>query len=526
MPSSWTSHPRAVQFSRILLSAAMVLSTLLYLFWSRHWPLVGDASLIHYICFLMDHGMAPYRDLGDMNMPGALMIESAVMHSLGGGDLAWRVYDFALLGVAAGAMFAFTVPRKHGWFAGIFASCLFALIHGRDGLGQAGQRDLTMAVLMLAGASFLLLALQKQSWWAGALFGLCAGMAATIKPSALPSGLVLLLIGAFTLRRRGLRLRNFLTPAIVAFLMPVAAAWIFLASWHVVPEFLEGLRTVVPYYASLGHRPSSFVVLHSVSPILSLVLIWIVTLVLRRPALDTGRLILLTGVVFGFASCLLQPRGFPYYRYPLLAFLLPLMTIDFAEIVEEEGQQSNPGFVRQRVAEGLSALALLIGALVIAPVSTYYIHGYRAQPTDFVFSLEQDLSGLGGKSLSSQIQCIDSISGCGTALYRLGLVQSTGVLSDFLLFGPDRAPIIRQTRDRFLAAISGKPPRIIIVSSWLHIDGPDQYEKLDRWPAFKSYLDAKYVLIKDWSPERPMRWWSRQQWPDGYRIYKLKPSKP
>jgi hypothetical protein len=47
----------------------------LFFLWNWHWPLVGDASLIHYICFLMDHGMAPYRDLGDRNMLRVYMIK-------------------------------------------------------------------------------------------------------------------------------------------------------------------------------------------------------------------------------------------------------------------------------------------------------------------------------------------------------------------------------------------------------------------------------------------------------------------
>jgi hypothetical protein len=179
---------------------------------------------------------------------------------------------------------------------------------------------------------------------------------------------------------------------------------------------------------------------------------------------------------------------------------------------------------RSQLQRALAVAALLVGGLFIAPVSALSIHQYEWWNLEFISSLEQNLDRLGGSSLSGHIQCIDSISGCGTALYRSRLVQSTGVLSDFLLFGSDQIPIIHRTREQFLTAITADPPKVIVVSSWLHIDGPDNYEKLDRWPALKSYLQTKYALSVDWKPQQTVKWWSRREWPKGYRIYVLKNS--
>ena len=126
---------------KTLLCCSLGLCVLLYFFWSRHWPLVGDASLIHYICFLMDHGMAPYRDLGDMNMPGAYIVEWTVMHTLGGGEAAWRIFDFVLMVVAAIANFAITLPV----WTGLLDSCRSTLHprawQGRPGAGRATRPD-------------------------------------------------------------------------------------------------------------------------------------------------------------------------------------------------------------------------------------------------------------------------------------------------------------------------------------------------------------------------------------------------
>ncbi len=455
--------------------------------------------------------MAPYRVLGDMNMPGALLVEWIVMHTLGGGDIAWRVFDFGSLAVAAGAMLY--IARPYDWFSGVFAASLFALVHGRDGLAQPGQRDLTMAVVLVLATAFLFCAVRRERVWAAGLFGLCAGVAATIKPTALPFGVVLFVIATMEIRRRGRPIRWYIIASSLSFLFAPLAALAFLHHEHATAAFLQGLRTVVPYYSSLGHRPFVFLLLHSISPLLPLVLTWLVMLCIGWPRLDWERTALSMGAALGLASYLLQPRGFPYYRYPFLAFLLPLMAIDFVSAVKSLAGR------HPKLRRTLATAALAIGSLFIAPVSAIYIHQYEWRNIEFISSVEENIDRLGGSSLSGHIQCIDSISGCGTALYRSRLVQSTGVLSDFLLFGPDQTPIVRQTREQFLGEITSNPPKVIVVSSWLHIDGPDNYEKLDRWPAFKNYLQSNYLLDTDWRPRQPVKWWSREEWPKGYRIY-------
>jgi len=497
---------------KLILSGSLVLCVLLFFFWSRHWPLVGDASLIHYICFLMDRGMAPYRDLGDMNMPGAYIVEWTAMHVFGGGEVAWRVFDFTLMAVATIAIFAITLP--YDWFAGCFAAALLILVHGRDGLAQAGQRDLTMAICLLISTAFLFLGVRRLRPWYFALFGVFAGVAVTIKPTVLPFGAVLLVLALVTLRRRDQKIARYSWAASITFFIGPMIALIFLWRKHAVTAFIDGLSGIVPYYASLGHQPLSFLLLHSISPLLPLVLIWLVLIAIQRPPLSWERAALLCGVGFGLLSYLVQARGYPYYRYPLLVFLLPLISMDFASAL----RPSLPG--RLPIARGLALLGLAVGALIIAPTSAYLIFHYESH-ADFISSLEQKIDSLGGQALSGHIQCIDSISGCGTTLYKMRLTQSTGVLSDFLLFGPDTVPVVRSTREQFKRAIESDPPRVIVVSSWLHIDGPNNYSKLAKWPEFSDFLSKHYRLESEWTPSRPDHWWSRRQWPDRYRIYIL-----
>ena len=533
---------------RVALAASLSISALLYFAWSWRWPLVGDASLIHYIGWLIERGWAPYRQLGDMNMPGSYLIEIAAMHVFGMGDLAWRLFDFALMGAAAVAFFVITrragapsmtvssswVGSDNGWLAGLFAACLFILVHGRDGLAEGGQRDLTMAVCLVVATAFQFVAIRRDWQWAAAAFGLFSGVALTIKPTALPLTAAQLLLAVHVLRGRGRQgespNRGWLRPtvaAILGYLVAPGIALVFLLRERALAAFFDNLHGLVLYYSGLGHRPLGFLLLHSVSPLLPLVLLWLAVLALRRARpsmngeraeLDWERVALGCGAFFGLASYLVQARGFPYYRYTLLAFLLPLMAMDFTRAL----QAQISALRRTKAARWLALAALGFGGLVLAPQSAVLVHRYRWWETDFITSLEQSLDALGGQRLSGHIQCIDSISGCGNVLYRMRLEPTDGLLVDFPLFGADDVSFVQQTRERFFAAMNASPPQVLVVSSALYVDGPGDYRKLDRWPAFQSFLADDYTLETEWRPSRTARWWSREETPASYRIYVLR----
>src|SRR5258708_29680694 len=50
---------------------------------TAHWKQVNDPAQLHYLCFLMDHGMPPYLDLFEITMPHIYLVTWSVMHSLG-----------------------------------------------------------------------------------------------------------------------------------------------------------------------------------------------------------------------------------------------------------------------------------------------------------------------------------------------------------------------------------------------------------------------------------------------------------
>ena len=505
--------PKVLHLFRLTLAIVLTVCTVLFVVWSRHWPLLGDASIIHYLSFLIEHGMAPYRDIHEMSFPGTFLIEIAGMHVFGPDALAWRIFDFALLIVAA-VSFRLVTSRA-GWFPAIFAATLLALVHGRDGLPQGGQRDLTMAVLLVAATAAITLAVRYRSIAAWTSFGLLAGIVLTIKPTAIPLSVAQAIIAIYVLRKRGDTVLKPVATASLATLAFPAVALAFLIRENAVAAFWDNLRGLVAYYAGLGHKSLGFLLVHSISPLMPLVIMWLVVLVLIRPRLDWERVLLLSGVAFGLLSYVIQARGFPYYRYPLLAFLLPLMALDFTEALPFP----NSHLVERKIAGALAIIALAVGGLFLGPQSALLIHRYRWWQTDLNSSLEQNLNRLGGPALSGHIQCVDSISGCMTTLYKMRLVQPTGIVMDFPLFGDDRVRVVQEARAEFREKIFEKPPSVLVISSALYVDGPGDYQKLARWPQFTDFLAANYTLDTDWHPTRLQRWWSREEFGPSYRIY-------
>jgi hypothetical protein len=167
-----------------------------FVFVSRHWPMVGDITYMHYVVFLMHHGMEPYRDIVDMNLPGSYILEGAAMAVLGPGATGWRIYDLLLLAVATASMCS--ILRPYGRLAGVFAASLFVLVHAQDGIIMSGERDFAAAVFLMAAVALLFAAFRGspgrgQTNRLAFAFGAVTGLALIIKPTLVPLAIFLLL---------------------------------------------------------------------------------------------------------------------------------------------------------------------------------------------------------------------------------------------------------------------------------------------------------------------------------------------
>jgi hypothetical protein len=519
---------RLYSITKAISTVFLVGCLLLFVVKTWHWPLMGDAALMHYIVFLKDHGMAPYRDIIDANMPTTLILEGAVMHFFGGNSLTWRLFDFFLLALA-GLSF-FIICRPYSKFAGLFAASLFALIHGRDGLIDLGQRDLTMAVCLLIAYAFLFTGLrvgpaQNSKSWMTTLFGLFCGIAATIKPSILFLAPCVLCLEAVVLHRRR---RSFLSHAVgglIVLLTPILLVFAWLYRQHIITDFLHTVFQLVPYLLLLGTRSYAHLIAHTFSSaMLPLVILWLPIVILKKNWLTWERAALVVAVLFGLLSFYIQKRGFAYHRYPSEAFLLILIAIDFTTAL-----QTKPAGWRMRFAvpEDLlprfAFIGILTGVFVVGGGSTAHALWQDWRNQEFDTMLRQDLTRLGGQKLSGHIQCLDVSDGCPPALYNMDLVQSTGHLYDCYLFSDQPNPERDRIRELFWRQITKNPPTVFVVSSndcenWPPRPGYN-YRKMSRWPQFNDYLNANYHLDVERIPPHMVNSGSSPSKPLGYRIY-------
>jgi hypothetical protein len=489
---------------RTLLFIWLIGCLALFVVRSIHWPQVNDPAQISYLCFLMDHGFAPYRYLIEMNMPGIYLTNWSVAHLLGAGSLSWRAFDLLLISAAIAT--TIIIARTYGWLYGFFAGTLFALFHGQDGPAQLGQRDFIVTVLFLCAYAFLFEALRREEKRLLFFFGICAAAPITYKPQSLLLTFFLLAALCWRLRSQHKPFLQAATLSVAGMAIPMLLAFGFLLREHALAAFIVTERTLLPYYATLGrHSVPSLLRLLLVNSVGALLCLGILTAIAQRSQWTWERTLLIAGILFGAASDIAQGKGFLYHRYPFAAFALLWVAIEFANAVRRGG-----------LPRKLAYTGLVYGAIVAGMFAARASN--RTWDETYNQALQYDLMSLGGSKLSGSVQCITMSPDCATTLYRLRLLQSTGLVYDYYIFGPNDNPAIAFVRQRFWSQFITNRPRVIILGRWLYPERADDYGKLNRWPAFRDYLHQHYVLLAERSFPPPKSGILGY----GYRIYVLR----
>jgi len=466
------------------------------------WPLMQDAAVMRYVNFLMIHGFAPYRQIGDFNMPGAYVVDRIGMILFGPGDLGFRLYDLALSLVTILAMV--TIAKPYDWLAGVFAGVLFAVIHAADGPKGAGQRDFEMAVLIVAGIAFLFAAVRHRlpAWTLGA--GFFFGMATSIKPTVAPLGLLLLVLAFFVLRAGGVRAWAFVAYGLIGAAIPTAMFFGFLLYYHSLHVFFFSLFHGAAAYAGLNRLPFIALLRESMPrPLRLLVPFALVCVAFNRDYRNWERWALAIAVGFGAFSYFIQGKGFYYHRYPLIATMLIWFAIEFTLALRRQG------FPRFAAAAGLAIGIFALTPLFAERARTIFYSNI------FTETLEGDLRALGPDHLQHRVECMDMVDGCMNALYHLDIVQWDGMTGDNVLFSRYPSPAVDATRQLFWNSLSANPPAVFVISDEQFLD-PAGFDKLDHWPQFEQFLLSHYALSSAHSFPITV----------AYRIYVRKPEAP
>lgn len=452
-----------------------------YIVFTIRWPWMWDDQVFHYDVFLMKHGWLPYRDIYDINMPGCYLLERWAIAVFGGGDVGWRIYEFVLLGLLT--VSGIIIARPYDWIAGLFGGVIFAVLHGVDGAAMAVERDEIVTVLLLLSFALMCVAIRRGR---AAVMTACAfsfGMAMLVKPTAALFGLlyiVLLFAGARAHARP--------TGRYVAFGALGLAATLAMLGAFILPDllmpFLTLLSRSIPYYASLGHASWSYLLKESLpSACAILIVVAAAFAVWNRPGTGWELWGLRACVLLGALSYFAQRKGYTYHRYSFLAFALLWAGVEFGVAMKSAGLRKLAG-----------SAAMAAAVLLILPHGVNILRHSRHDANPLADRLQTDLVQLGGSALQNRVQCLDLVTGCYSALYRLGLVQSTGWMGDLQFFARDDHNAVPYFRQVFWDQIHQNPPKVIVLSSeWF---GAKQYsfDKLDAWPQFRDYLSSSYTL--------------------------------
>ena len=478
---------RAVQWFRLLCIAALLGGAVCYILFTIHWQWMWDTTVMHYIVLALDHGKVPYRDIYDINMPGSYLTERWALDIFGSGDLGWRIYEFTLLGALTGAMMIIAKPWD--WLAGLFAGVLFAVQLGSYGPYQAAERDEVMTVLIFVGCACLFTAVRRAWPWLALVYGLSIGIAILIKPTVLPLALALLVFVFVAARNRKLKAWPYVLYGIGGLSIALAILLTFILPHHALASFIYILSQLVPYYSGLAH-PTLWVLVRRSLPAAFLIYFPLALALAftnaRRANWEIWAIRL--GILFGAASYFFQHKGYDYHRIAFVCFGLLWVGIEFTTALRD------PGWRR---AVGMSGLAF--GALFMVPFNARKIRQHH-EVNQAAYALKADLEQLGGSKLQGKVQCLDMVGGCLSALYRLGLVESTGFTGDTQFFGPDDGKIVPFYRNMLMNELQADPPEVIILSNEWYQSSTYSFEKLNTWPEFREYLNAHYRLEKTEGP--------------------------
>jgi hypothetical protein len=504
-----TLSDRQVHLFRLLCIATLFAGAASYVVFTLHWQWMWDTSVMHYIVLLLDHGKVPYKDIYDINMPGAYLTERWATHLFGPGDLGWRLYEFTLLGSMTAAMVVLALP--YDWVAGLFAGVLFSLLYGSLGPFQAAQRDEVMTALIFVGYAFLFVAVRKSLPVLMLPFGLALGIAILIKPTVLPFAVALLLFPFFVLRARGRSPWPTVLLGIAGFALALALLLAFLLPQHALGPFLFILHKLVPYYSSLAHPTWAVLIRRSLPKTVVVYALIAAVLGFTNPHRATWELwAIRLGFFFGAISYFVQRKGYDYHRISYLCFGLLWVGLEFTVAMKDRGWRRN-----------LGVAGMAFAVILMVPFNALKVR--RMQDTNPAAQvLEDDLRRLsaasprGLQSLQGKVQCLDLVGGCLSALYRLDLVQSTGFTGDLQFFGPDDGNVVPYYRTIFWNDIHRDPPQVIILSNEWYQQSSYSFGKLDTWPQFRDYLNTAYRLDTTQGP------FNLYGYPMVYRIYTLR----
>lgn len=474
---------------------AVSLELALLLLRSLDWPLVQDAPLMNYMAWRLDQGDAPYRDMLDMNFPGAYAVHWGAIRVFGTGDWGWRLFDLSWLGLTMGAMVL--CCRRFGWLAALAGALLLAVFHVENGPLRTGQREFVMVAPLLLSWHLVAAYAERGGWGRLLAAGLLAGFAVTIKPVALLFWIGLCAATCVFARRAG---RSLWRPVLAIGLggvapLTAAAAWVMAAGgWQ---GFSEVLTQLLPLYSSI-RRVTRLDMAAGVFTDRFVVALSVVAAVVFARLLLSGRRVgarvglLLMGVAYGLVHYLIQGKGWQYHLYVFVAFLCAACGAESVPPRPQREQEQEPPACRASNRPPLAACVALAAAALTAGHALLVDRDFDLPQKNLQMAvLVNDIASRVGPG--DTVQVMDTTYGGLDALLRLKLRQPTRFIYDFAFFMDPDLPYVQTLRKQFIEELRSGRPRLVVVfrdaGGW-----PGKgYGRLKAFEELRQFLDEQYL---------------------------------
>lgn len=473
---------------------------------SLAWPMMHDSPIMLYVAYLMARfHYVPYRDVFDMNMPGAYLLYLFVGGVFGYGDLGFRLAD--LLYLVAILTVTWSFLRQLGTRVAWCATVVFGLAYLQAGPTMSLQREylilLPLAVAVLAATSLR----RARDWLRFAIVGLAFGMAATIKPHAAIGYPLVLAFQLYELREHEpcklSRWWRLLAVSCAGLAVPVLAALTCVLLAGALPSFLDVTRNYWPLYAELNER-------HRIVSGLARLRylgrqyfslgghgLWLVPGVvgtlasLCQPVLDRGqkRQVLLLGGLACLYSIypLFSGQFWDYHWLPFLYFLVLVASLCFV------GQ---PAGRNRAVAILVPAVAIAAIVAIIRPPETFYAQ-LAGRPIEApVVARAREIAAYLEEHLQEgdRVQPLDWTGGAVHAMLIARAEIATPFIYDFHFYHHVSNPYTQDLRRRFLEALEASRPRFVIEvetrKPW--VSGPGTSRE---FPELRGFLDGHYAPV-------------------------------
>ncbi|MCW8130863.1 MAG: hypothetical protein KIS92_10970 [Planctomycetota bacterium] len=503
-------------------TAWLVLTALLSLKWEIYW----DQVCFLYQAFLVNEkGYVLYRDIFDVNMPGAAGFMIFFSKFIGYSDLAWRILDLLWLGAILALTWSMLKPfgRRASWAAVLG----FAWLYLMQPESQLLQRDYVM-LLPIAAACALALSPERLARFPRlklVLIGALFGFAALIKPQAGialpfvawraedPPGAAPAEAGAARWKAWALRLLFASAGVLAVFLL--AAAWLW--SMGSLERFLYIAKNYWPIYSLQIFDESMYTIergrrwsyiFDSVFHMRNLYgrqwacvpALLVPVLALGNPALTPRQRAAIRlfrdALILYFLEVVLVGHFHPYAWIPMLYFAIVLCGVAMGDL-----PALAPRFRPRLTAVVAGACLAWAASRIESPALKRQLAGERPV-TPWTEPVEQMASTVRPYMLpGDKIQALDWLGGSERVMLDLRLPMATPYLYDAGFYHATHEPLVKALQEDFLERLRREPPRFILVVSTnrMHAFDPrddgtfkarleelltKRYRSLMRWPGY------------------------------------------